>query len=124
LVIVLPGGRVHEFVIGFRRHIKKLVDMAALEFQLESPMHIRIFMISNLSYASGRDEGPVHWSRASFHQRDVSHGRIRFLEPAYRYQCPKLCVRAIARTLAATNWGADVTPCFDSIDGDASTICV
>src|SRR5215470_11353431 len=77
VVKVLPRRRVHEVVVDFRRYVKELVDMAALEFEFESSVHIRICVISDLGYTCVRDEGPVHWSRASFRRRDVPDKRTR-----------------------------------------------
>src|SRR5262250_2327330 len=122
VVIVLSRGRVHKFVISFRRYIKELVDTAALELQLESAVHIRIFMISNLSYTCGRDEGPVHRPRASFQQRDVSDERIRMRQPVTALTDTSYEVRS-PLPLAANNW-ADVAPWFGSIEGILAQVFV
>src|SRR5215813_3887062 len=122
VVIVLPRQRVNEFVVSFRRYIKELVDTAALEFQFESAVHIRIFMISNLSYTFGRDEGPMHWSRASFQQRDVSSERICMRQSVTATTDTNYEVRS-PLPLAVNGW-ADVTPSLGSIGGMLAQIFV
>ena len=102
MVIVLPGFRMDELVMNLRRYVEETKDVTALELQLESSMHFRIFVIANFPDTCGRNVGPMHDWRASFQRRDISSGRGRL--PSLRRRLKGLqVVGAITLIPAATD---------------------
>src|SRR6266481_840137 len=75
-IIVLSRGRMHEFVVHRRGHIKELVHAAIRELQLQSPKGIRILMVSDFGYAVRGNGDPIHLLRAPFRCGDSSSGRL------------------------------------------------
>src|SRR5258708_4792735 len=74
-IIVLSRGCVHEFVIHFRGNVKEFVHAAIRELQLKGPKGIRIFVVSDFSYAVRGNGDPIHLLRAPFRCGDSSRGR-------------------------------------------------